>query len=116
MFKRVLVSTVLCLLAFSSYASLDLKKEYQDLKKTTEQKLEVFDKKINKLEKRVSLLKGDAREELDKKRQELLGLKDDLEEKLAYASHATSETWESTKGRVVEVTENLERKIESAFN
>lgn len=53
---------------------------------------------------------------MNEKYEDLLKMRDTLNQKLAKASDATSDTWESTKDRLEDYADTLETKIDQAIN
>lgn len=116
MIKKTLLTSTLFVLSLSTLASVNVKKEYKELKAATEEKIEVMDKKLEKVGDKVSSLSGDAKEEMKERYEDLLEMKDALKERLADAGDATSNTWEKTKDRVEDYADDLESKIDKAIN
>ena len=116
MFKKIILTSSFFLMSFSVFSSINMTKEYKELKKTTEKKIEIMDEKLEKMGDRVSTLSGEAKVEMKEKYKDLVKMKDTLKQRLADAGDATYETWETTKDRVEDYADDLESKIDKAVN
>jgi ElaB/YqjD/DUF883 family membrane-anchored ribosome-binding protein len=114
-FKKL---TVIMAFLFSgmAFASINMEKEYKELKQTTEKKMEVMDRKLEKLGKKVDSLQGTAKVELKKTYEEMIDMKDELKNRLASAGETSSEMWDDTKDKVEDYADDLESKIDKAIN
>ncbi len=116
MIKTILTTIFLASLSFSVRASIDMSKEYKELKKTTEQKIEVMDKKLEKVEDRISELSGDAKDEMEARYENFIEMKDDLKDRLADAGDTTADKWDAAKDRIEDYADDLESRIDKAIN
>ena len=113
--KKLLLLTFMAY-SFSVFAALNLDKEYQALKKATNEKIELIEKKLSKHDQNISELSGEAKSEMKEKYSALVEMKDSLKVKLADAGDATADTWERTKDRVEDYVDDLESRIDKAIN
>ena len=109
----VLMTTLLTL---TTYAHFDMKKEYSELKQSSQKQMKVIDKKLDKVKYKMSKLTGKAKIQMKDSYQSLLAMREDLEEKIDDGADVTEDKGEAFKDQVEELADNIEAKVEKNFN
>ena len=116
----MILKNLVLLIAFISsgvvFAAVDMKKEYKELKMSTEKQIKVIDKKLKKVGQKVDKLQGTAKVELEKSYDEMLKMKNNLVAKLSDAGNTSTELWEDTKDKVEDYADDLESRVDKAIN
>lgn len=118
--EKMILKNLVLLIAFISsgvvFAAVDMKKEYKELKMSTEKQIKVIDKKLKKVGQKVDKLQGTAKVELEKSYDEMLKMKNNLVAKLSDAGNTSTELWEDTKDKVEDYADDLESRVDKAIN
>lgn len=96
-------------------AQAGIEKQYEKLKTTTTEKMEVMDQKMDQIYNKVEKLSGEAKIEMRSQYRELMIMKNNLKAKLEKAGEATTDEWDSVKDEVEDYADSLESKIDESI-
>src|SRR5690606_3724083 len=106
---------MLVLISASTFAAIDVRTEYMDLRNETEARLEQIEKNLVYIRGRLVTYNGVTRKLLEEEYADIEMMKEQLEEKLYYSEGQNAQDWQKTKREIQTMTNKLEGRVNNVF-
>jgi len=114
-FKKVVI-LVFLISTLNISGSSNHKNEFQQFKAKTVEKISVMNKKIEKIGNKVTHLSGKAKIKMKNHYDELVAMKNSLEDKLEEAGESTGDNWDIFKKKIEYYAKSLESRADKVLN